>query len=28
LFISARPAPQYPHRRPFLSPLRDEQFVA
>lgn len=28
LFISARPAPQYPQRRPFLSPLRDEQFVA
>jgi surfactin synthase thioesterase subunit len=28
LFVSARPAPQYPHRRPFLSPMRDEQFVA
>jgi len=28
LFISARPAPQFPHRRPLLSPLRDEQFVA
>ncbi len=28
LFISGRPAPQYPHRRPFLSSLRDDQFVA